>query len=192
MAEQQLISPPPLKVVSLEDAMVSLADEGVPLRAIARATHTPSDEVYEVLKGAMGAGYLVELPQSDWPPGSLRRSRKQPGTSLLNVGDHTLRLACAAVFKMTRLQATVFVALLHRPEISKEQVHSAIEATRPANAEPTDHKMIDVVICHIRKKIQSHGVTLKTVWGLGYMLAPEEREKALALLAGYLQPQQAA
>lgn len=186
------IPSPPVKVVSLEEAMVSLADEGVPVRAIARATHTPSEEVYEVLKDAVQDGELIELPQSDWPPGSLRRSRKQSGQSLLNLDDHTLRIACAKVFKMTRLQAAVFVALLRRPESTKDQVHNAIEATRSPNSEPTDQKMIDVVICHIRKKIKDHGITLKTIWGTGYALPHLEREKAMALLGEYFQPQQAA
>lgn len=187
-----LIPQPPVKVVSLEDAMVSLADEGVPLRAIARATHTPSEDVYEVLKEAMQDGSLIELPQSDWPPGSLRRSRKQPGQSLLNLDDHTLRIACAKVFQMTRLQAAVFVAILRRPEITKDQVHTAIEATRSPTSDPTDQKMIDVVICHIRKKTKDHGIALKTIWGQGYALPNAEREKALALLGAYFQPQQAA
>lgn len=169
-----------------------LADEGVPVRAIARATHTPSEEVYDVLKGAVEEGTLIELPQSDWPPGSLRRSRKQPGQSLLNLDDQTLRIACARVFKMTRLQAAVFTALLRRPEITKDQVHAAIEATRSPTSDPTDQKMIDVVICHIRKKTKDHGIALKTIWGQGYSLPHAEREKALALLGAYFQPEQAA
>jgi hypothetical protein len=187
-----LIPQPSIKVVSLEDAMVQLADEGVPVRAIARATHTPSDDVYEVLKDALGDGKLVELPQSDWPPGSLRRTRKPPGQSVLNLDDHTLRLACSRIFKMTRLQTAVFVALLRRPEITKDQVHTAIEATRSPNSDPTDQKMIDVVICHIRKKIKDFNIELHTVWGQGYSLSHIERDKALALFENYFQSQQAA
>ncbi len=187
-----IIPQPPVKIVSLEDAMVALADEGVPVRAIARATHMPLDETYELLKEAVDDGTLIELPQSDWPPGSLRRSRKPSGQSILNLDDATLQLACSKVFKMTRLQAAVFVAIIRRPEITKDQVHTAIEATRSPNADPTDQKMIDVVICHIRKKTKDYGIELRTVWGQGYMLAHSEREKVLALLGSYFQPQQAA
>ncbi len=186
------ITQPVFKIMSLEDAIVLLADEGVPVRAIARATKTPSEDVYETLHGAVEEGKLIELPQSDWPPGSLRRYRKPSGQSILNLDDATLRLACSNVFNMTRLQASVFVALVRRPEITKDQVHSAIESTRSPTADPTDQKMIDVVICHIRKKIKDKGITLITRWGQGYSLHHAERDKVLALLGEYLQPQQAA
>jgi hypothetical protein len=186
----ELIPQPPFKVVSLEEAIVSLADEGVPVRAIARATHTPSEEIYGVLKEAIGEGKIIELPQSDWPPGSLRRTRQQPGQSPLNLDDHTLRIACAKLFGMTRLQAAVFVSIVRRPEITKDQVHSAIEATRSPTADPTDQKMIDVVICHIRKKIKDHKIELKTIWGQGYALTHIERDKVLALISSYFQPSQ--
>jgi hypothetical protein len=187
-----LIPQPTVKIVSLEDAMVLLADEGVPVRAIARATQTPSEDVYELLKDAVGVGQLIELPQSDWPPGSLRRYRKPSGQSILNLDDATLRLACSNVFKMTRLQAAVFVSIIRRPEITKDQVHTAIENTRSPTSDPTDQKMIDVVICHIRKRIKEHGITLITRWGQGYSLHHAERDKVLAMLGEYLQPQQAA
>lgn len=186
------ITQPPLRIVSLEDAMVLLADEGVPVRAIARATQTPSEDVYEVLKDAIGVGQLLDMPQSDWPPGSLRRSRKQPGQSVTSLDDQTLRLACAQIFKMTRLQAAVFVAILRRPEITKDQVHSAIEAIRPATADPTDQKMIDVVICHIRKRIKDYDIELHTIWGQGYTLPHADRDKVMMLLGTYLQPPKAA
>lgn len=186
------IPQPAVKIVSLEEAMISLADEGVPVRAIARATHTPSEEVYERLKEAMGEGTLLELPQSDWPPGSLRRSRKPSGQSVLNLDDPTLRLACSNVFGMTRLQTAVFVAIIRRPEITKDQVHNAIESTRSPTADPTDQKMIDVVIHQIRKKIIPHDIKLGTKWGQGYSLPHAEREKVIALLGEYFQPSQAA
>lgn len=187
-----VIEQPPLRIMSLEETVVSLADEGVPLRAIARATHTPSEEINALLNEAIAAGKIIEKPQSDWPPGSLRRSRKPSGQSLLNLEDSVLRLACSNVFDMTRLQAAVFVAILRRPEITKDQVHNTIENTRSHNSEPTDQKMIDVVICHIRKKIKAHDIELRTRWGQGYSLLNVERDKVLALLDLYLQPQQAA
>lgn len=174
--------------MSLEDTVLSLADEGVPLRAIARATHTPSEEINDLLDEAIALGKIIEKPQSDWPPGSMRRSRKPSGQSTMNLEDSVLRLACSNVFGMTRLQAAVFVAILRRPEITKDQVHSTIEHTRAPNSDPTDQKMIDVVICHIRKKIKSYDIELRTRWGQGYSLLNSEREKVVALLDLYFQP----
>lgn len=199
MQPAEKIPQPPLKVVSLEDAMVSLADEGVPISAIARATHTPFQEVNDALKEAIDAGQLIELPQADWPPGSLRRSRKQPGQSLLNLDDDTLKLACSKIFKMTRLQATVFVAMLRRPEITKDQVHTAIEGTRSPTSDPTDQKMIDVVICHIRKHLREYAgarqvaeTKIATLWGQGYSMSHADRETVLGQLGEYFQPAQVA
>ena len=45
-----------------------LADEGVPICAIARALKIPSDDVRETLQDALGEGVIVEYPREDWPP----------------------------------------------------------------------------------------------------------------------------
>lgn len=190
---REQIPQPPIKITSLEDTVIHLADEGVPVLAIARATHTPSEEVYDLLREAVDGGSLIELPQSDWPPGSLRRSRHQSDQNVLNMDDDILQLACGQIFSLTRQQAAVFVAIIRRaPEISKRHVHSAIESTRPANSEPTSLKMTDVVIHHIRAKINPYGLDLKTQWGKGYSLSFSDRDKALALLDRHLRPPQAA
>jgi hypothetical protein len=191
MSALEIIPQPPIKVMSLEDTVVSLADEGVPVQAIARATHTPFQEISDLLREAMDEGKIIELPQSDWPPGSLRRSRKPSGQSVLNLDDSTLQLACANIFDLTRLQAAVFIALIRRPNITKDQVHTAIENTRSPTSDPTDQKMIDVVICHIRKKIKPFDIELRTRWGQGYSLLSTERDKVLVLIEQYLQPQAA-
>jgi hypothetical protein len=188
-----LIPQPPIKITSLEDTVIHLADEGVPVLAIARATHTPSSEVYELLRDALDEGNLIELPQSDWPPGSLRRSRQPSEQNILNMDDDVLQLACGQIFGLTRQQAAVFVAIIRKaPEVSKKHVHSAIESVRPANAEPTSLKMTDVVIHHIRSKIIPYGLDLKTQWGKGYSFSFSDRDKALALLDRHLRPPQQA
>jgi hypothetical protein len=46
---------------------IRLADEGVPLRAIARATNIPSTQLYETLTVARMDGRLLSLPRDDWP-----------------------------------------------------------------------------------------------------------------------------
>lgn len=177
----------------LHDVAVALADEGVPVRAIARAAKIAGEDLYLVLKTAINEGRLIELPKDDWPPTSKRNQRNQPSHNLLNLDDDTLRMACASRFKFTRLQAAVFVTLLRRPEINKDQLHTAIEAIRPNQDEPTDQKMVDVVICHIRKKIKPFEVTIDTIWGVGYSLPAAGRALMLDLLAQHLgQPQDVA
>ena len=50
------------------DLAIRLADEGVPLRAIARATAIPSEQLRDELYSAKINGLLIELPSEDWPP----------------------------------------------------------------------------------------------------------------------------
>jgi DNA-binding response OmpR family regulator len=163
---------------------IALADEGVPVRAIARSIKTPGEDVYELLRDAVEAGRLFELPRDDWPPKTKRSQRAQTQNTVLSRDDEALRMGCSSRFKMTRLQAAVFVALLRRPELSKEHIHNAIEAIRPQANAPTDLKMVDVVICHIRKKLKiiDKEFNIVTVWGIGYSLLPATREACIALL----------
>lgn len=171
------------------DAAVALADEGIPVRAIARSLKIPGEDVYDLLNEALLEGRLFELPKDDWPPGTKRSQRAQTENTILNRDDETLRMGCSSRFKMTRLQAAVFVALLRRPELSKEHIHNAIEAIRTSANAPTDLKMVDVVVCHIRKKLKlidpSYKIT--TVWSMGYSLIPAARESALALLTEHFE-----
>ena len=51
---------------------VRLADEGVPLYAIARVLKSPAEYVREALYVAKGEGKILEMPREDWPPNSLR------------------------------------------------------------------------------------------------------------------------
>jgi hypothetical protein len=59
----------------MTDLALNLAAEGVPLRAIARATDTPSDVVRQQLAEAHACGRLFDLPKEDWPVGVPREQR---------------------------------------------------------------------------------------------------------------------
>lgn len=161
---------------------IRLADEGIPVRAIARATRVPSDEVYDLLKDAVATGMLVDLPKDDWPVGSSRSSRTVfNGTSLET--EDALKVACARCFKATRLEAAILALLLKRNEATKQQLHLVIEQNRPsANRDETDPKMVDVIICHLRKKLRPHSIEIETVWGIGYLIPLAGRELAIRLL----------
>lgn len=179
------------RLIPAIDIAVALADEGVPVRAIARSVKIPGDDVYDILRQAIDEGKLIALPKDDWPPSGKKSARYQAENTILSHDDDTLGMACSSYFKMTRLQAAVFVAMLRRPpEISKLQIHNAIEANRPNADEPTDLKMVDVVICHIRKKLKARDAsfTIETIWGKGYSLVAASRDLALLHIANHLQP----
>lgn len=171
----------PLFYQTVNNIIVELAHEGVPVMAIARATKTGSDEVFEILKAAVADGRLIELPRADWPQGK-KVQRSEAEASVLSATDDQLVVRCSSLFKLTRLQATVFLQLLRRQQLTKEQVHLAIEGNRSDAKEPTDPKMVDVVIYHIRKKLKAYEVAVETIWGVGYTIRMDDRERAMQLL----------
>jgi len=165
--------------------VVRLADEGIPVRAIARACKIPGDEVYEILHDAMHRGTITEIPKDDWPPGSGRAKRALPQHNVLE-DDEKLKFLCSIVFKTTRLQSSILAVLLKRSEVTKEQLHQVIETLRDPNRDETDLKMVDVIICHLRRKLTPFDVKIKTIWGIGYRMEPAERDRAVHALTSHV------
>jgi DNA-binding response OmpR family regulator len=178
---------PAAPIVVVEHAAIRLADEGIPVRAIARSLKTPSDEIYEILHDAIATGLLLEMPKDDWPVGSSRANRISFNGSPLE-DEEAFMFACARAFKVTKLEVAVLTILLKRAQATKEQLHHAIKQSRPgAEREEIDPKIVDVVICHLRKKLKDQQVQIQTVWGIGYLISLTDRERAVALLNNALQ-----
>jgi hypothetical protein len=59
----------------------------------------------------------------------------------------------------------------------------AIRRNQPDNPDQTDEKMVDVVICNLRKRLRSYWPAghevIKTLWGHGYFVEKADRELAL-------------
>jgi hypothetical protein len=153
---------------------VRMADEGVPVRSIARVTRLPSDYLYDMLREEIGRGNLVELPQDDWQAGSKRGNRVQ---AELSGDEDELKIKCIRCFKLTPLEASVFVLILKREHITKDQIHANI-----SHGKDTDPKMIDVVMCKLRKKLKAHGLTVQTLWATGYCMEPEIKTRAFQMI----------
>jgi hypothetical protein len=171
--------------------VIRLADEGIPVRAIARACKIPGDEVYEILHAAMRRGDITEIPKDDWPPGSARAKRSLPQHNVLE-DDEALKFLCSIVFKTTRLQSSILAVLLKRSEVTKEQLHQVIEQLRDPNRDETDLKMVDVIICHLRRKLAPKienppfKIQIKTIWGIGYRMEIAERDRAVTALEAHM------
>lgn len=188
VAEPTSLIPPQLlqdPTSVLHEIAIRLADEGIPVRAIARSVRLASADIYEVLRDALAAGSIVEMPRDDWPVGTRRSARTAfNGTPLEN--DDALKMACVRFFKVTRLEAAILSVLLKRSEVTKTQLHLVVEQNRPSEGrEETDIKMVDVIICHLRKKLSRHGIKIETIWGIGYLVSPAQREYAQRLLTDY-------
>lgn len=81
---------------------------------------------------------------------------------------------------LTRLEFAVFSALWrNRPRtLSKETL--LVASADAGNDDDREIKIVDVVICKIRKKLQPLGVTIQTVWGEGYRMELPAQKQAEA------------
>ena len=83
--------------------------------------------------------------------------------------------------KLTYSERMLLGLLMRRHRATKDQMMTMLYADRP-DEEP-DSKILDVMICKMRKKLSPHGVEIRTIHGAGYELPPTSREKIKALMA---------
>jgi DNA-binding response OmpR family regulator len=164
-----------MEAQSLEMA-VRLADEGVPLRAIARATKIPSDDLRQTLHEAKLEGRLLELPHDDWPPGFPRDQRALQISRLMVENREVLLLSIQNTFRLTPTEARIFLLLLQNEALCRERFEG-------------DPKCFNVHIWHLRQCLQAHGMVIHTVRNFGYQLASSDRCRAMdSILARIGQP----
>src|SRR5437899_188825 len=98
MTAALVVAPEPDPALSVHAVAVRLADEGIPVLVIARATRLPSTEVYQALRDAISRGSILEMPHDDWPPNSLRSNRLTLIGTPLDT-EEALKCACTRYFK---------------------------------------------------------------------------------------------
>ena len=131
----------------------------------------------------------------DWPP-TARRADPLPSQLAKEQDDHRLT-ACMRAFNITKLQSSFMLVLLKRDEADKDTLHHVIESQRairrnqPDNPDTTDPKMVDVVICNLRKRLRpyfpSGHETIRTLWGHGYYMERVDRDLAMAKIHAVVQ-----
>lgn len=157
------------------------ANEGIPIGAIARILQAGFDAVVSSLKRDKDLGLIGTVPRADWPPGQHWDARLPSCTRSANVDDVTF--ACRQVFKLTNLEAGFLLVLLRYQCAEKTKLHTVIEqqrvtrAFRPNAQEMTDPKMVDVMICKLRRKLREFdpAIEIMTAWGKGYYIEPETK-----------------
>lgn len=164
----------------LSAIVAGLGHEGVPVLAIARSIKHPSNAVRRALHAAFDAGAITEIPRDDWPPGRRRHEREQ-SEPVATDGEQIITNA-VRVFRLTKCEASIFSLLVRRPEATKAQLHTVAHEARDPQSETTDPKIVDVFICHLRKKLKGSGVEIKTLWGRGYCIELPVRKLAYQLL----------
>jgi hypothetical protein len=65
-------------------------------------------------------------------------------------------------------------------------LHAVIESRRPHPKVETEPKIVDVVICKLRKKLEPLGLRIETVWSCGYFMSDEHRKTAMTMLNTFL------
>lgn len=184
-------------ITALIPYAVAAANEGIPVAAIARILKHPMDDLYEVLKDQKAIGSIVDIPRADWPPGT-RVAARVP--ELAVPSDEDLSFSCKRTFKLTALEVGFLVALLKNKQVEKSRLHHVVEqqrATRqsqPDKQDETDPKMVDVIICKLRKKLKTVDRELKieTIWGGGYCIASDMKPRIIAVAYGEPHAQEAA
>ncbi len=174
----------------LEPVIVRLAHEGVPVRAIARATKVESADIRLLLAEAVDTGQIVSVPRDDWPP-QVARDQRVPEYSKGTLDEAHLILNIVRLFAVTQQEARILLVLIKRREATRNMLHGVIESRRPHPKTETEPKIVDVVICKLRKKLKAFDLSIVTVWSCGYFMIPEHRQKALGMLNTYLEDAQA-
>ena len=172
-------------VLDSSDIAVRLADEGVPLRAIARAVRMPSSDLREQLHEALSDGRLLELPCDDWPPGCPKDQRALQISRMVRENREALHLVAMQLFGLTPSGARVLVKLLETERTSREVLHVALSRT----SDPvSDIKIVDVAICSMRKRLEKFGIEIITLWAYGFRLSSEHRRRAMDLILAAAPP----
>jgi Transcriptional regulatory protein, C terminal len=175
---------------TLSHVISRAANEGVPIAAIARIVEQPFEETTDALRLALERGEIGEMPKADWPPAA-KWSERLPSTPR-SANAEDVEFQCRKAFKLTNLEAGFLMVLLRFECADKERLHNVIEqqrthrANQPDSMELTDPKMVDVMICKLRKKLRERDFPdcVQTSWGKGYYIEPATKQKIFALIGG--------
>ena len=146
----------------LAEVAIRLADEGVPIAAICRATKIPSDELREQLQAAQEQGRLITMPAHDWPPHDAKPRQ------VLAEDREAQGIALRAIVRTTKTETNLLLDLLQKTSICKGKY--------------TSPGAIDVHAYHLRKKLAPHGIVVISVHGHGYRLEVEDRRRLAEMI----------
>ena len=152
--------------------IVGLAIEGVPVRAIARATCRPAEDVIELLEVARENGEIVVLPRSDWPPGTPRDNRIQTAVAVRLEDLEAFRVPLQRTFDLTPMQARFLAVLVCRREASRETMHRMIGSTGEVST-------VKAVAHYVRRSLARHGFAFEHIREHGWAMSRATAEQIL-------------
>lgn len=77
-------------------------------------------------------------------------------------------------------EAWCLAILLHRPQLSRDQLHLALAYDRPEYQ--FGERYGDTLICKLRRKLRPYGIEIQTYYGKGFGMKAAMRAKAEAIL----------
>lgn len=168
--------------------IVNAANEGIPMAAMCRVLAVPFDVVELTLKEALDDGLITALPRADWPHGGKIEDRLPSAPRL---SKDQVELAASTTFHLTKLEAGFLGALLQYDHTDKAKLYGIAEQqrrtrqTRVLSEEPTDPRIVDVMICKLRKKLRTYnsGFIIGTTWGRGYSIDAPVKKAMMDALA---------
>ena len=89
-------------------------------------------------------------------------------------------LRSVAFFKLSKSEERIFSILLRQGYVSRSSILDFLYLERDED-EPYE-KILDVFVCRLRKKLGKYGISVQTVWGQGYALTKQMRQKAYEVL----------
>jgi DNA-binding response OmpR family regulator len=110
-------------------------------------------------------GYVVLLPRK-----MTNRHRLDPHSMLV--------VKCCVHFSLPHSEGQALATLMEQDLVSRKQMHAAV-----AGSPKVDPRIIDVVVCKLRRKIRPHGIEISTARNQGFYLTPPSRAKIRKLLA---------
>src|SRR3954452_18531837 len=130
--------------------IAGLADEGVPVRVMARAFRLPVADVYGMVQELVGDGRLLKAPGYDWRHGDTApteapalKHRRATTTG----GFDTLAYECRRLFHFTDCECRVFLAVVRGVRGLNQQLL--------ALGEDASRELFNVYVHKIRRKLRA-------------------------------------
>lgn len=85
-----------------------------------------------------------------------------------------LYMGIRGAFLLTSHEGRLLSILMERDKPSRPEIMGALYSHKLF---PPESKILEVMVCHIRKKLARHDISIETYHGRGYWLTPETKAK---------------
>lgn len=87
-----------------------------------------------------------------------------------------------SAFPLTDREEALFKALISRPQWTREALLNSLYLG-VSDRDLPDLRMVDVLVCKVRRKLKPFGLEIQTYWGKGFGMTADMRARAEKLIA---------